>query len=186
MKNKIILGSQSPRRKEILENVGFEVIIISPNVEEIYPLDMNVTKVPEFLAKIKMESIKQEITHKNLFTITADTMLLFQNKLIGKPENLEDALNILLRLNNTYHEVITGVCLRKNDKIIYFSESTKVYFKNLSTKTIQQFIETHEVLDKAGAYNIQEYIGIEKIEGNFDNVAGLPILTILEKMINFK
>lgn len=182
MKQKIILGSQSPRRKSILENAGFNVQIIVPNVEENYPLNMNTAKVPEYLARLKMENIPLDITHKNIFMITADTMLLFKNKLIGKPNHLQEAFETLLSLNNTYHEVITGVCLRKNDKTISFSKSTKVYFKNLEQVTIQNFINTHEVLDKAGAYNIQEYIGVEKIEGDFDNVAGLPIQTVLEKI----
>ena len=92
---------------------------------------------------------------------------------------------MLSALNDTFHEVITGVCIKKNNKSISFSQKTKVYFKKLNIEEIQNFVKSHTVLDKAGAYNIQEYIGIDKIEGDFDNVAGLPIQTILEKIKNW-
>lgn len=184
MKDKITLGSQSPRRKIILEAAGFDVQILLANIEESYPDDIEKTNVPEYLAKLKMQHLPSNL-NENIFIITADTMLLFQNELIGKPENIDEAFKMLSELNGTFHEVITGVCIKKNNKIISFSQKTKVYFKKLKFEEIKNFIDAHIVLDKAGAYNIQEYIGVDKIEGDFDNVAGLPIQTILEKIKNW-
>ncbi|MCB9073923.1 MAG: septum formation protein Maf [Chitinophagales bacterium] len=184
MKDKIILGSQSPRRKDILEKAGFDVQIILANIEENYPDGIEKASVPEYLARLKMQHLPCNL-EENQFIITADTMLLFKDELIGKPENIDEALKMLSALNDTFHEVITGVCIKKNNKSISFSQKTKVYFKKLNIEEIQNFVKSHTVLDKAGAYNIQEYIGIDKIEGDFDNVAGLPIQTILEKIKNW-
>ncbi|HMU97527.1 MAG TPA: Maf family nucleotide pyrophosphatase [Chitinophagales bacterium] len=184
MKDKIILGSQSPRRKVILEEAGFDVQILLADIEENYPDDIEKADVPEYLAKLKMQHLPCNLD-ENIFIITADTMLLFKDKLIGKPENTDEAFNMLSELNDTFHEVITGVCIKKNNKTISFSQKTKVYFKKMNLEEIKNFIDTHIVLDKAGAYNIQEYIGVDKIEGDFDNVAGLPIQTILEKIKNW-
>lgn len=186
MSNKIILGSQSPRRFSILKKAGFEVQIILPEVDETYPPEIPLEQVPEYLAKLKMEHVCNAFINEDIFIITADTLLLFKGKLISKPIDKTDALQILLSLNNTYHEVITGVCIRKKDKQISFSQTTKVYFKNLTKLDIQNFIDDNDVLDKAGAYNLQEYIGVDRIDGDYDNVVGLPIKTIQQKMKNWK
>lgn len=185
MKTKIILGSQSPRRQQILQDAGFDIEIVVPDVEEVYPETLPLEKVPEYLAELKLHAIYKPFESEDCFILTADTMLLFEGKLIGKPNNNDEALKLLTQLNNTSHNVLTGVCLRKQHKQISFTQTTKVYFKNLSQSQILDFIDNNNVLDKAGAYNIQEYIGVDKIEGDYNNVVGLPILAVLEQMKNW-
>jgi septum formation protein len=186
LKTKIILGSQSPRRLEILEDAGFEVEIVKPKIAENIPSNMPIEQIPEYLSKLKMYDIYSFLGADEDFIITADTLLVFENKLVGKPKNKEHAIKILTHLNNKTHDVVTGVTIRKNKKQISFSEKTKVYFKNLTKEEILNFIEKNEVMDKAGAYNIQEYIGVEKFEGDFFNVVGLPLKKIKSNIENWE
>lgn len=179
---KIILGSQSPRRLEILQDAGFDVEIVKPKVEEKFPAGLNIYKIAEYLSKLKMYDIFSFVGNDNELIICADTMVIFQNKLVGKPKNEETAFRYLKALNGQTHEVVTGVTMRYMGKQISFSETAKVIFKELGEDEIKKFIAHNEVLDKAGAYNVQEYIGVAKVEGDFFNVMGLPLKQVLHEL----
>lgn len=182
---KIILGSQSPRRLEILQKHGFNVEVIISNVDEIFPETMPIIKVPEYLSTIKLNNILAKIKPKDTYLICADTIVVYDNNIIGKPIDTADAFSVLKTLNGNKHQVITGVSMYRNGKTYSFSEQAFVYFKHLTDDEIRQYINTYNTLDKAGAYNIQEYNGIAKLEGEFENVMGLPIQRILYEIENW-
>lgn len=183
---KIILGSQSPRRYEILADAGFEIEVIKPKVEERFPFDLAYSKVPEYLSKLKMHDIYSFVGEDSDYIICADTVVLFEKKLVGKPKNLDIAFKTLKAMNGKAHEVITGVSIRKNKKQISFSEHAMVYFKELSDAEIRHYVDNFSPLDMCGAYNIQEYIGVDKLEGEFQNVMGLPIQRVLKEIKGWK
>lgn len=183
---KIILGSQSPRRYEILADEGFDIQVVLPKVEERFPYELSASKVPEYLSKLKMHDVYSYLGEDDDFIICADTIVIFEKKMIGKPKNLEAAFKCLKAMNGKSHEVITGVSIRKNKKQISFSEHAIVHFKELTDDEIRNYVETFIPLDKAGAYNIQEYKGVEKIEGEFQNVMGLPIKRVLKEIKSWK
>ncbi len=184
--NKIILGSQSPRRLEILSDAGFEIEVIKPKIQENFPYNLDYYRVPEHISKLKIFDVYSYLGEDNDFIICADTVVIFEKKLIGKPKNTEQAFKFLKAMNGKMHDVVTGVSMRKNKKQISFSEQTKVYFKELKEDEILQYVEKFETLDKAGAYNIQEYIGVEKIDGEFFNVMGLPLKRVLHEIKSWK
>lgn len=180
----IYLASQSPRRLKILEEAGFQVQIISVEVEEVYPSDLSIDKVAAYLANLKMNATLQQ--HPNLkdeTIITADTVVIYNNAILGKPKDLVEAKQMLTTLNGQQHKVMTGVAIYANQELQILDDTTKVYFKNLTDEAIDAYITNYEVLDKAGSYNIEEYEAIEKIEGSYTNVVGLPI-EILDKEMN--
>jgi septum formation protein len=172
----IILASASPRRKEILAKAGYTFDVKIKEVDEIYPHNLPTEQVPLYLAELKSEAFMVESQH--FIVITADTVVNINNKILGKPKTEKEAYEMLKLLSNQKHEVISGVCLLYNGKKISFTDKTHVYFKNLSDQEIEYYIQNFRPLDKAGAYGIQEWIGmigITKIEGSFYNVMGLPI-----------
>lgn len=183
--NKIILGSQSPRRFEILADAGFDVEVVKPTIEERFPFDLDLHKVPEYISKLKIFDIYSYLGEDTNFIICADTMVIFDKKLVGKPKNAEHAFKILKTLNGKLHDVVTGVSMRKNKKQISFSDTTKVHFKSLSDEEIKNYINKFEPYDKAGSYNIQEYIGVDFIAGDYQNVMGLPIKMVLNEIKNW-
>ena len=184
--NKIILGSQSPRRYEILADAGFDIVVVKPTIEERYPADMNNANVPEYISKLKIFDIYSYLGDDKDLIICADTMVVFEKKLVGKPKDANHAFKILKAMNGKSHDVITGVSMRKNKKQISFSEETKVRFKELTDDEIRNYIQKFEPYDKAGSYNIQEYIGVDYIVGEFQNVMGLPIKRVLLEMKGLK
>lgn len=184
--DKIILGSQSPRRLEILSDAGFDVQVIAPKVAENFPFDLHYYKVPEYLSKLKMFDVYSYLGEDSELIICADTVVIFENKLIGKPKNKDHAFKTLKAMNGKVHDVVTGVSMRLNKKQVSFSEQAKVYFKELHDDDIRHYIDKFNTLDKAGAYNIQEYIGVDHIEGEFYNVMGLPIKKVLSEIRNWK
>ncbi len=184
--SKIILGSQSPRRYEILVDAGFDVLVVKPTIEERYPADMNNSIVPEYISKLKIFDIYSHLGDDKDLIICADTMVVFEKKLVGKPRDADHAFKILKAMNGKSHEVITGVSMRKNKNQISFSEQTKVWFKELTDDEIRNYIEKCEPYDKAGSYNIQEYFGVDYIDGEYQNVMGLPIKRVLLEMKGLK
>lgn len=172
----IILASQSPRRKQLLEAADIDFDIVVSNIEEHYPEKMPLADVPEYLAALKAAAIS--IKHPNAVIIAADTIVLLNNQILGKPQNAEDAVVILNKLSGKMHEVITGVVIRYQQQDFSFSSTTKVFFRPLTETQIHYYVNQYQPFDKAGAYAIQEWIGmigIEKIEGDYYNVMGLPI-----------
>lgn len=182
----IILASQSPRRKELLSLLDLEFKVEVKSIDEVFPKDLKTSEVAEYLAMLKASAFTT-IEDKQVI-ITADTVVLLDDTILGKPNNIVEASKMLRSLSNRNHEVITGVCLKSAKKVISFSSSTKVYFKNLSNAEIDYYIENYKPYDKAGSYGIQEWIGaigITKIEGSYFNVVGLPIQELNEQLKNF-
>lgn len=172
----ILLASNSPRRKELLSGLGLQFEVRVKDVHEDFPANLLREQVAEFLASHKADAYVDEL--QNEILITADTIVCLGERILNKPADASEAFAMLRALSGTHHEVITGVCiLTKNSKTI-FHDVTKVYFKKLSDEEINYYIEHYQPFDKAGAYGIQEWIGkigIEKIEGSYFNVVGLPV-----------
>tara|TARA_B100000780_G_C21098777_1_gene443302 strand:+ start:857 stop:1435 length:579 start_codon:yes stop_codon:yes gene_type:complete len=185
MKN-IILASQSPRRKELLALLDLKFTIEIKAVDEVYPDNLNYTQVAEYLAKLKASAFKN--IENDQLIITADTVVVLEGRILGKPKDKTEAIRMLESLSSKSHQVITGVCLTSKDKQISFSSTTKVFFKKLSSLEIDYYIEHYKPYDKAGSYGIQEWIGaigITKIEGSYFNVVGLPIQELNEQLKEF-
>ena len=188
LKNKkVILASKSPRRKELLAGLNIEFETRPKEVHESYSVDIDVHHVAEFLADKKAKAFQSELK-ENEIIITSDTVVICDGEILEKPKSESEAFDMLSKLSGKSHEVITGVCLMTLDKKELFSEITKVWFKELSIDEINYYIKKNEPYDKAGSYGIQEwigYIGIEKIEGTYFNVMGLPVNLLYSKLQNF-
>lgn len=175
-KYKIILASSSPRRQQFFKDLGLEFEIRLKNIEEIYPNHLQGIEITNYLAQLKASAFDNELNDNELL-ITSDTIVWLNNKALGKPKNYEDAVSILTELSNATHEVITSVCFKTIHKSETIFDVTKVTFNKLSQEAIHYYIESYKPFDKAGAYGIQEWIGlvgITKIEGSYTNVVGLP------------
>jgi len=185
--DKIILASQSPRRKQLMEAAELNFEIIIADVDETIPQGVPAKLVPEFLAKKKATAIESKV-HDALI-IAADTIVLANDEILGKPEDEKHAREILKKLSGKKHEVVTGVCMQKGEQQITFSVVTEVHFRELTTEQITHYVAHYKPFDKAGAYAIQEWIGmigIEKINGDYYNVMGLPIGEVVKKLMLFK
>jgi len=173
----IILASKSPRRSELLSNSGFEFIIKTKEVEEDYPSDMDIYAVPEFLANKKANASLSLIEGEQIL-ITADTVVIFEDQIFGKPTNEQDAFEMLKSLSSNKHTVVTGVSVRSHKKSLSFSDESSVFIANLTDQEIRYYVQKYQPYDKAGSYAIQEWIGlckIEKIIGSYSNIMGLPM-----------
>ncbi len=182
-----ILASKSPRRQQLLRSLGIEFQVRIKEVDEIYPEDLLPTEIPVYLAELKARSFLPELKNGELL-ITADTIVFLDNMVIGKPQDREDAENLLRKLSGKEHQVISGVCLSSLSKQISFHAVTNVQFKHLSELEINFYVQSCRPFDKAGAYGIQEwigYIGISHIEGSFYNVMGLPVQKLYEEIQKF-
>jgi septum formation protein len=183
----IILGSKSPRRKELLEGLGISFETRTKDVDESFPNDIEQNKVAKFLAEKKSSAFVNELTENDII-ITSDTIVLCHGEILGKPKDEQEAFAMLSKLSGTSHQVITGVCIKSTKKTVLFSDTTKVWFKTLTSDEINYYIKNHRPFDKAGSYGIQEwigYIGIEKIEGTYFNVMGLPVNLLYKKLQDF-
>ena len=181
----VLLGSQSPRRKELLEKMGVNFSLIHHPIEEIFPEKINSFQVAEFLANMKSKNFK--LSEKELL-ITADTTVIFNDTILNKPKDKDEAYKMLSTLSNKTHNVVTGVCIRSNEKCKSFSENTTVKFKVLSDQEINHYLNLGTFNDKAGSYGIQEWIGIigiEYINGCYYNVMGLPTTKLMERLKSF-
>jgi septum formation protein len=183
--HKIILASQSPRRKQLMEaaEIGFEVIVA--DVDETNPPGMKGDEVPEYLAEKKAGVILH--LAKNAIVVAADTVVLLDHHILGKPADAAHAREILSMLSGRVHQVVTGVCIQNAEKKVCFSVTTEVYFRTLTAEQIAHYVESYQPYDKAGAYAIQEWIGmigIEKINGDYYNVMGLPIGDVVRVLRN--
>jgi septum formation protein len=185
---RIILASNSPRRKELLSGIDVDYEIHTlPDIDESYPGDLPKEEVAEFLARKKADAYV-DFLDENALLITADTLVLLNDKILGKPLDKEDAKNMLRELSGQTHLVITGVCLTSKQKQISFSDKTRVTFGSLTDGEIEYYVEKYNPLDKAGAYGVQEwigYVGVETIEGSYFNVMGLPIFKLYRELKEF-
>ena len=181
----IILASNSPRRRELLAGLGldFEVRVL-PDIPEEYPQELPAKEVADFIAREKADAYRGTIGQNDL-VITADTVVVVGNEILGKPKDAEDARRMLRLISGRTHQVVTGVCLLTEEKERNFSVTTDVSFRQLSEKEINYYIERYKPFDKAGAYGIQEwigYVGVTSISGSYFNVMGLPVQRVWEEI----
>jgi septum formation protein len=181
---KIILASQSPRRKQLLEwaEVPFDIVV--KETDESYPEDLSIDAIAVHIARNKALAIKSFVDDA-IPILAADTIVVLQGLIIGKPKDREDAVNILSSLSGKQHQVITGVVVLHNEKEISFAETTEVLFHELSRAQIEFYVDNYKPYDKAGAYAIQEWIGvvgIKNINGDFYNVMGLPVSRVVKAL----
>ena len=186
-KYNILLASASFRRRELLTQLGVLYSLVKPSQEEeVVPSDICVEDVSEYLACQKSNAYKD--LKDNDLLITADTTVIVDNKILGKPKDYSDAFQMLRLLSGKTHLVVTGVCLRSVDKVVSFSVKTEVTFSKLDDEEIRFYIENFKPYDKAGAYGIQEWIGkvaVEGINGSFYKVVGLPVQRLYRELKKF-
>jgi septum formation protein len=185
-----ILASQSPRRKNLLEwaEIPFEIIV--SDSDESFPATLPINDVPEYIAIHKAHDVEAKINHgqsnfKDTCIIAADTVVVLDNTIMGKPVDRADAIASLTKLSGKTHQVITGVCILYNGIVESFSEITQVSFHELTTSQIEYYVDHYKPYDKAGGYAIQEWIGvvgIKSIQGDFYNVMGLPVSRLVQKI----
>ena len=189
----IILASNSPRRKELLGglDVEFRTWVI-PNIDESYPADLPAEEVAEYISqkKAKPYFTDEYISDINAgdIVLTADTVVILEGEVMGKPKDDDDAKNMLRRLSGKTHHVVTGVCLTSKEKQRHFSVRTDVTFAKLTDEQIDYYVTHYRPLDKAGAYGVQEwigYVGVTRLEGSYFNVMGLPVQRIYEELRSF-
>ena len=181
----IILASQSPRRKQLLEwaEVPFEVIV--SDADESFPSDMQVEEIPVFIAEKKALSVQKKLNNISKIIVAADTLVILNNQVIGKPVDRKHAIEILQLLSGNTHKVVTGVVILKDETKIHFADVTEVTFYKLNNNQIEFYIDKYKPFDKAGAYAIQEWIGvigIKSINGDFYNVMGLPVSKVVQQL----
>jgi septum formation protein len=181
----IVLASGSPRRKQLLEwaEVDFEIVV--RDTPETWPPGLTVAEVPVHIARNKAKAVHGEIAGSGRIIVAADTVVVLGDDIIGKPRDREDAINILSRLAGRRHEVITGVVLLRDNEEQAFADATSVWFHPLSRTDIEGYVDRYQPYDKAGAYAIQEWIGvvgIARIEGDFYNVMGLPVSRVVSAL----
>ncbi len=173
----LILASASPRRKWLMEELGLEFSVQPKNVDEVYPDNLKREEIPMFLSKLKANSFSEdELVGK--IVLTADTIVWLNDRELQKPVNLEDAKRMIRQLSGTTHEVYTAITLRTSEKTLSDFDRTEVHFRELTEEEIDFYVQKYKPLDKAGAYGIQEwigYVGIDRIDGCYFNVMGLPL-----------
>ena len=183
----IILASKSPRRKELLAGLDIDFETRIKEVDESYSDDLPITEVAEYLAGKKAKAFESSL-QENEIIITSDTVVICDGEILEKPKSKIQAFDMLSKLSGKSHQVMTGVCLTSTNRVEHFSETTKVWFKKLSCEEMNYYIKKYEPFDKAGSYGIQEwigYVGIDKIEGTYFNVMGLPVNLLYQKLKDF-
>jgi len=184
MVERIVLASGSPRRKQLLEwaEIAFDIIV--KNTDESYPPEMPIDEVPVFIARNKALAVQRDIIPGRV-VLAADTVVVLGDEIIGKPRDRQDAIDILSRLQDHEHRVITGVVMIRDSKEIAFADSTSVLFHPLTLSQIEWYVDQYKPYDKAGAYAIQEWVGvvgIRSISGDFYNVMGLPVSRVVREL----
>jgi septum formation protein len=186
-KYRIILASRSPRRQQLLKDLGLTFEVVGIDYDETFPGNLNGEDAAIYLAKGKSNSFRNKLSD-NEIVITADTIVWCNNQTLGKPVDYQDARRMIRELSGNTHEVITGVNLLSSKKEVAFCESTKVTFEKISDEEIDFYIQEFKPFDKAGAYGIQEWIGIaacSRIEGSYFNVVGLPVQRVYQELMEF-
>ncbi len=183
--HKIILASGSPRRQQFLKELDIDFEIRLKEIEEIYPNHLQAEEITDFLAKLKANTFENELKDNEIL-ITSDTIVWLKNQALGKPNDASHALKMLTEMSGKTHEVITSVCIKTNQKEIVFHDKTSVTFASLTSQEIEYYLKNYKPFDKAGSYGIQEWIGlvaIEKIEGSYANVVGLPTHKLYSELL---
>lgn len=184
----LILGSASPRRQELLKSLGFDFLNKPVKVDETnWPKDLEAQEIAIYLAEKKADAYEEELSESDLL-ITADTIVWCEGKVFNKPANFAEGKKMLETLSGKMHEVFTAVCLKSASKQTTFYDVSKVYFKKLKSEEIEYYLTNFSPYDKAGGYGVQDwigYIGIDKIEGSFYTIMGLPVKDLYEELIKF-
>lgn len=183
-----ILASKSPRRQFLLNELGLPFDLQTKDVNEDFPQELKREEIPLYLCRKKADAFEGDLDEHTI-VITADTIVWINDHVLNKPADAAEAAVMLRELSGAMHEVYTGVCLKSKDKEHTFYALTKVYFRTLSEAEIDYYIRTCKPFDKAGAYGAQEwigYVGVEKIEGTYFNVMGLPLYELYEALVNFQ
>jgi len=183
----IILASGSPRRQHFLKELRLDFTVKNVDVEEVYPKYLHGNEITSFLAQLKADAY-DEVINDNDILITADTVVRFNGKILGKPKDVIDAKNMLKELSSHAHEVITSICIKTNKNTKIINDTTVVYFEKLNDEEIDYYVNNYEPFDKAGSYGIQEwlgYIAVKKIEGSYFNVMGFPVHKFYKEMMKF-
>ena len=185
---KVVLASGSPRRQQYMKDLDFDFEIRLKDVEEIYPDHLKGAQITDFLAELKASAFADSLSNDEIL-ITSDTIVWHHGKALGKPKDYDDAFAMIKSLSGDVHEVITSVCITNELRSETFHEITKVTFNKLSDEEIKYYLDNYKPYDKAGAYGIQEWIGlvaIAKIEGSYANVVGLPVDRVYRHLCNFE
>jgi septum formation protein len=185
-KRKIILASASPRRQYLLKEIGLEFTVDPPHIDESFPSEMPVEKIPGYLAEKKANELRAKINDE--IVIASDTVVILGHKILNKPTDRNEAIEMLKLLSGKTHTVITAVCILSKTKIDCFEDRTEVTFKTLTQEEIEFYIDNYKPYDKAGAYGAQDWIGmvaVEKISGSYFTVMGLPIHKVYEHLKSF-
>ena len=183
----IILASGSPRRQQFFLDLNIKFEVRLKEIEEVYPPHLAAAEIPQFLAELKANAFKDDLKDNDLL-ITSDTIVWLNDKALGKPNNYNDAFAMLREMSGKVHDVITSVCFMTSKETEIITEITKVYCNTLNDQEIEYYINTFEPYDKAGAYGIQDWIGliaVKKIEGSYANVMGMPVDKVYEYLKNF-
>jgi septum formation protein len=185
---RFILASKSPRRQQLLRELGIPFELITKEVDESFPAHLQEGEIPLYLCHKKADAFDGELTPETL-VITADTVVWINNHVLNKPESRDEAINMLRELSGSRHEVYTAVCIKSSVKQESFAARTDVWFKPLTQGEIEYYVDNYKPYDKAGAYGAQEwigYIGMERIDGSYFNVMGLPVKELYEKLADWE
>lgn len=180
----IILASGSPRRQQFFKDLDIPFTIQLKEVDEIYPKELKGVEITDYLADLKSQAFTN--LNENDILITSDTIVWLENEALGKPENTQEAFQMLKKLSGKQHQVMTSISIKSLNFQVITNDTTNVYFKELSDEEIHYYIKTYKPFDKAGAYGIQEWIGfiaIEKLEGSYFNVVGLPVHKLYKELM---
>lgn len=184
---KLVLGSKSPRRVQLLQELGLDFEVRPSDADEQFSEDLSPYEIPIFLSELKARSLIHTLSSDELL-ITADTIVIHDDKVLGKPKDIEDAKAYLRSLSDSWHSVITGYTLTTKEKQFSESVRSEILFMKLTESEIEYYTQTYEVLDKAGAYGVQDWIGlmgVSEIKGSYHNVMGLPTCSIYHRLKKF-
>ena len=182
----IILASGSPRRQQFLKDLNLDFTIQLKEIEEVYPSHLKGKEITDYLAELKSSTFTN--LNKNDILITSDTIVWLGNKAIGKPKDKQEAVVIFKKMSGKKHQVFTSICLKTSENITIVNDTTDVYFKDLSNDEINYYLDNFQPYDKAGGYGIQDWIGlvgVEKIDGSYFNVMGLPVHKLYAELLKF-
>ena len=183
---KIVLASSSPRRQQFFKDLGLDYEIRLREIDEVYPNRLKADEITDYLAELKGKAFEENLNDKEIL-ITSDTIVWHNDNALGKPKDAKDAFEMLKRLSNETHQVITSVSFKTNDKVTTFHDYTEVTFTVLTDEMIQYYIENFKPFDKAGSYGIQDWIGlvgVKSINGSYTNVMGLPTHLVFDYFKN--
>lgn len=186
---KLLLASKSPRRRQLLSQLGYPVEFVDLDVDEHVSNGTPAAAMAELIARRKADAYPKDLISDEAVVVTADTVVVLDDQPLGKPHSRQEAIDMLCALSGRHHSVYTGVCLRSSNKTVHFSEKTDVHFRSLSDEEIIYYVDTYHPFDKAGAYGIQEWIGmvgITRIDGCYYNVMGLPLAALYSHLQAFK